>query len=510
MATLHVLDEPFIDAQFKYIYVTRNWTFDNAEITNSGMEYKKDIPTQDGDIWYNIPHVWGKTLNAGESVTLSNPLTIKFKDGLQSLDDGQFYDITFQFTSIYIKNVSGVRAYVNGVRFNQWGGFMVEAFAADPSSYGSVGDGYFKYTYKVIRHGGPDGGIPVSAADVDQPVEFWTPQSDAGIQNIYVFTNSWLKWTGKSIDTSRAGTTQSVSFPCKFENDRDHHGSSSELWETAVIAIQTNTSGTYTYEAQGCGAGLSGADVPTYTITYNTLGGSYIQPTLKAIRKSTKISSKSPTKNSSDNTHFLGWSKTEGGDKVYSPGDTYSIDEDITLYARWEYRVRYVSSSDNVLITPSTTINSNYDEWKNHGTDIGISQYATKYQDSDLVVAVSTSSGWSTSSSATIAQYITGSNYTDNAPITLYPVWSPYRVTVKFYVDYTKSTLISSTTVNAGQTTSAPANPTQVGKTFNGWSTKAYLQPIYGNLDVYGLWEQGYIWYMTRNAGWVMYHPEED
>ena len=104
----------------------------------------------------------------------------------------------------------------------------------------------------------------------------------------------------------------------------------------------------------------------THTVSYDANGGSGAPSSqTKVYGSNLTISSTIPTR---DGYSFLGWSTSSEATSVdYKPGDSYSSDDNITLYAVWELRPSLVvNSSNNAVIstggeiayytfTPSTT-----------------------------------------------------------------------------------------------------------------------------------------------------------
>jgi hypothetical protein len=49
---------------------------------------------------------------------------------------------------------------------------------------------------------------------------------------------------------------------------------------------------------------------------------------------------------------FLGWSNSDGGEVLYQPGDAYTVDADVTLYAIFvptAYKITFVDADGNVV-----------------------------------------------------------------------------------------------------------------------------------------------------------------
>ena len=122
--------------------------------------------------------------------------------------------------------------------------------------------------------------------------------------------------------------------------------------------------------------------------------------------------------------NFAGWS-TEPSDiwPTYAPGETFTITEDIVLYAIWlyggppvgnQYIVNYNKNGSDVC--GSVPIDYNVYQSGNAVTVLGNTGFLLKPDHIFL--------GWSTNSAATVAQYTAGSTF--NIPpnsVTLYAVW---------------------------------------------------------------------------------------
>ena len=144
----------------------------------------------------------------------------------------------------------------------------------------------------------------------------------------------------------------------------------------------------------------------------------------------------------------------------YQPGDNYTSNSNVTLYAVWE-KIQY---------------NISYDA--NGGS--GAPSDQSKYYDSTITLRSGKPTrkgylfkGWSTRSTALSADYQPGDRYSSNSNLTLYAVWEQ----IKYYVYY-----------NANGGSGAPfeqwkyydstlvlrsGTPIRVGYTFKGWSTSS-------------------------------------
>ena len=196
-----------------------------------------------------------------------------------------------------------------------------------------------------------------------------------------------------------------------------------------------------------------------YNISYNANGGSGAPSTQSKYHGSTlTLRSAKPTRTG---YIFKGWSTSSTATKAsYQPGDNYTSNSNVTLYAVWE-KIQY---------------NISYDA--NGGS--GAPSDQSKYYDSTITLRSGKPTrkgylfkGWSTRSTALSADYQPGDRYSSNSNLTLYAVWEQ----IKYYVYY-----------NANGGSGAPfeqwkyydstlvlrsGTPIRVGYTFKGWSTSS-------------------------------------
>lgn len=289
---------------------------------------------------------------------------------------------------------------------------------------------------------------------------------------------------------------------------------------------------------------------------------------------------------------FIGWSttrKTHGSTADYYPGDDYPVNGDATLYAVWEeveigdlpvysnsssvspriyrnsngaeYRLDSstpwtTTSTGSTSVSSSTKIYSNttiYAQWEYrvilyleggkafiHGADPEDegsitsgpiykwkswgSTYTSPY---DYGKIGSTMDGFATSSGGSVS-YTPKVNYSRNAPIKLYAVWSPERYTVTFHDGFSPKgqDIISVTTVEYGGSVPDQDIPV-VGQTYGAPYNKRFQKPglaqfsrwvgayrnITSNSDVIALWDFTPVWICVPNGSsrkWVKYEPGED
>jgi uncharacterized repeat protein (TIGR02543 family) len=150
----------------------------------------------------------------------------------------------------------------------------------------------------------------------------------------------------------------------------------------------------------------------TYTVSYNANGGSGAPGSqTKTYGVDLTLSSTIPTRSGYT---FQGWALSASGGAAYSPGDTYTDNASITLYAAWvsdgptTYTVHYNANGGTGAPASQT---------KTHGVALTLRTGIPTRAGSDFM-------GWGTSAAATSPTYQPGGTYTANASITLYAVWS--------------------------------------------------------------------------------------
>jgi uncharacterized repeat protein (TIGR02543 family) len=224
-----------------------------------------------------------------------------------------------------------------------------------------------------------------------------------------------------------------------------------------------------------------------FTITYDVGKGTGAPASQTKLRDvALTLSSVIPTYNGYT---FSGWEGTQStGDRpfttTFAPGSSLRWNQNTTFYAIWRYTVRYDA---------------------NGGTgapaDQNLRKISMLYQLSEIIPTRTgyTFLGWSTSRTATIAQYQPEENYAENGDVTLYAVWgaiAPTTYTVTFDVKGGGS--VASQTVNAGMMITLPVTRKD-GFIFRGWATNSGGAIAYGsgdsytadaNATLYAVWEE--------------------
>lgn len=148
--------------------------------------------------------------------------------------------------------------------------------------------------------------------------------------------------------------------------------------------------------------------VDLFTVIYDANGGSGApESTTKEANETVMLSENVPTK---EKHQFLGWATSADGEVEYAPGDDYSDNADITLYAIWknvtEYTVTYDANGGTDVPAPQVKV---------HGETITITS-GIPIKDGYSFM------GWSTMQDGEI-EYISGATYSTDVSILLYAVW---------------------------------------------------------------------------------------
>ena len=155
-------------------------------------------------------------------------------------------------------------------------------------------------------------------------------------------------WTGAT-DRDSEGTWKWVNGESFWyanwdENQPDNYGGGYERAEN-YAQIKGNSGGRWSDNA-GCVQLPFVCEIDrAYSISYNANGGSKAPSAQeKAVGQSITLSTNVPTR---DNYSFLGWATSASATTpLYQPGDTYSRDAGMTLYAVWQRLF------DNLLVLP--------------------------------------------------------------------------------------------------------------------------------------------------------------
>lgn len=228
-------------------------------------------------------------------------------------------------------------------------------------------------------------------------------------------------------DVSSAHDTVVTSKPIKHTDDTGNGWGSKNQTLLYEYTTSTGWSRTHSNRTIKFYASLTGIDMlsglkmtdyksitvkakPSYKITFNANGGSGAPSSqTKWYGESLTLSSTKPTKTGYT---FKGWSTSSSPTSAtWSDGGTYTRNESNTLYAVWQantYTIKYNANGGSGAPSNQT---------KTHNKTLILSSTKPKRTNYNF-------EGWSTSSTATSAEYLAGGSYTDNKAATLYAVWT--------------------------------------------------------------------------------------
>lgn len=224
-------------------------------------------------------------------------------------------------------------------------------------------------------------------------------------------------------------------------------------WNTSPDGTGTSFSpgGTFTIDADTVLYAIWTAD--TYTVSYNANGGSGAPSSqTKTYGEGLTLSSTVPTRTNYD---FVEWNTaSDGTGTSYDPGDTYTANAALTLYAIWRATVYTVTYDAN-----------------GHGTAPAAQ---TKSPGGNVTVASAISATgcsfveWNTKPDASGTAYDPGDTYSADADVTLYAIWLVGVFTVTFDADGGTVSPASKQVLYGSKYGTLPT-PVKSGETFYGW-----------------------------------------
>lgn len=274
-------------------------------------------------------------------------------------------------------------------------------------------------------------------------------------------------------------TAETLNFRAGPTTDSDILGKLSRGTELEVTEIANGKWGKTVYDGKD---GWVSLDYCTkgYTVKYDGNGGNDLavqikQPDLPLVLTKTK-----PVR---EGYEFIGWSTAKNGDAVYQPGDTYTENASVTLYALWQaksYTVRLDPNGGTISITSLT---------KEHGKDLKLEQKPVR-EGYEFI-------GWSSSKNGE-AEYT--DVYTGNGDTTLYAVWKIDKAvfTVTYNANGGADAPTAGKFTEGSEITITDEVPTREGYLFEGWAYSANVKwaEVFGgdlydrnaDLTLYAVW----------------------
>lgn len=146
----------------------------------------------------------------------------------------------------------------------------------------------------------------------------------------------------------------------------------------------------------------------SYTITYNANYGTGAPGSqIKWHGTNLTLSTAKPTRTGYT---FKGWATSSSGAVVYNPGDVFTNNYSITLYAVWKANTFTVSYNAN------GGSGAPGNQTKTYGVNLTLSSTKPTKTNYNFL-------GWGTSANSTTVSYKPGASYTSNSAITLYAIW---------------------------------------------------------------------------------------
>lgn len=230
----------------------------------------------------------------------------------------------------------------------------------------------------------------------------------------------------------------------------------------------------------------------SYTVTYSANGGSGApSQQTKWHGETLTLSSTKPTRTGYT---FKGWATSSSATTAtYQPGDPYTGNAALSLYAVWQvitYKVTFNANGGSGAPSAQT---------KTHGVALSLNGWGSTSTTDAPTRTGYTFLGWATSSSATSATYTSSSHsYTANAAVTLYAVWQAVTYTVSYNANQGSGAPSSQTKTYGVALTLRTGVPTRSGYAFKGWATSASGSVAYAaggsytanaSVTLYAVWQ---------------------
>lgn len=238
--------------------------------------------------------------------------------------------------------------------------------------------------------------------------------------------------------------------------------------KTYTLNLGGDTNATAYYDSSS-GTRYSSSATTSYTassktVTYNANGGSGAPNSQTTLADAT-ITLSSSTRPTKTGYTFKGWATSSAATTAqYQPGDQYTAQSSVTLYAVWQINTWAVSYNNNGGSGSIANQTKTYNQALTLSNGSGFSK--TGY----------TLKSWNTNSAGTGTTYNLGASYTGNAALALYAKWQINTWTVSYNQNTTDSVsnMPSNQTKTYGQTLTLSSNtPTRTGYDFQGWATSS-------------------------------------
>lgn len=293
------------------------------------------------------------------------------------------------------------------------------------------------------------------------PLSVWTARGDGNTYYVKV-TVRWKEGQNGFYQKSNEGIywfvgsdKQNFAMPSSAGGQTYYYTGSKASSGSVTVGVSPNSNLSDSAEVSS-----SSLPAATYEVTYNANGGSNAPSSqTKTYNVSLTLRASSPTRTG---YNFLGWATSSSSSTVkYDPGDTYTSNAALTLYAVWE-KITYTVSYNKGAHGSGTNTTAT----KTYGVALtlkGAVFSRTGY----------TQTGWSTSDGGS-KTYNLSASYSANASVTLYPYWTANTWTVAYNGNGSTGGSTASQTKTYGVSLTISDNGfTRTNYTFVEWNTKA-------------------------------------
>jgi len=238
------------------------------------------------------------------------------------------------------------------------------------------------------------------------------------------------------------------------------------------------------------------SSTPQYTVTFSANGAtSGAAPAPQTVYRGISITVPGQGTLVYSEKTFGGWNtQANGGGTSYAVGAAYTVNGNITLYARWQsknqYTVTYHANGASGAVPTAQTVDA-------PGAEITVQGAG------DMVYSGKKFTGWSTNAGGTGFFYPAGVILLVTGNITLYAQWAS-SYTITFNANGASGAVPTAQTVEPGAETTLPGagDMAYTGKKFTGWCINAggtgTLYPAgaaytaNGNITLYAQWQNLY------------------
>ncbi|MBO4855261.1 InlB B-repeat-containing protein [Candidatus Saccharibacteria bacterium] len=304
------------------------------------------------------------------------------------------------------------------------------------------------------------------------PEKSYTIKSDLTLYAVWSVNTFTVSYDANGGEAAPAEQTSSVLERITITNDEPlRDGYIFKGWAKTANATNAAYHGGDQYDGNADVTLYAVWEEHTYTVAYSANGGTGA-PSAETIRYGvmTVISSVEPTRNGYT---FIGWGSTSDSESpIYFAGDSYTFNQDVTIYAIW------ASNTYTVTFDP------------NGGEAEPVAQVGKV----DNVIVITTETpirdgynfiGWSTDSNAIEPSVLSGDEFTSDSDVVLYAVWAKDGYLVSFNAMGSEDNIEAQASRNGESVVIPEEEPTREGFTFLGWASLEDADVEYHPGDTY-------------------------